>query len=124
MKTTNNKQVIERVQAYLLEWMGDYKQECPEWANDSDEVAFVRMIDEYIHDYGANDPEWRTPRGVLKKFVLGGEMDVYYSQVAERLTEWGLTPEKYPDEKNWETYWGLICRDGERLYNRIKKQSK
>ncbi len=124
MKTTNCKQVIESVQKYLLDYIDDYKQSEPEWANEPNEVVFVRMIDEYINNYGANDFSWRTPRRVLIKLVEGGSFDCYYSQVNDRLTEWGLNPERYPDEKNWETYTNLISRDGERLYNKIKKGLK
>lgn len=120
--TTNCKQVIEKVQAYLLDWMDDYKQGVPEWANDPNEVAFVKFIDQYMHSYGANDASWRTPRGVLLHFVEGGDFDCYYySQVNERLREWGLNPERYKDGKNWETYCNLICRDGARLYEKVKK---
>lgn len=121
MKTTNCKQVIESVQKYLLNYMDDYKQSVPEWANEPNEVAFVRMINQYIDDYGANEFSWRTPRGVLITLAEGGAFDCYYSQIDDRLTEWGLNPERYTDDKNWETYKNLIGRDGERLYNKIKK---
>ncbi len=60
MKTTNCKQVIESVQKYLLDYIDDYKQSVPEWANEPDEVVFVRMIDEYMDNYGANHN--RRPR--------------------------------------------------------------
>lgn len=124
MKTTNCKQVIDAVQKYLLDYIDDYKQSAPEWANEPNEVVFVWMIDEYMNNYGANDFSWRTPYRVLRHLVEGGSFDCYYSQVDERLAEWGLNPERYTDDKNWETYKTLIRRDGERLYNKIKKGQK
>lgn len=122
IKTTNCKAVVESVQEYLLDWGGDYKGET-DFAGESNELAFVHIIDMYMNDYGKGknreSESWSTPAGVLLHFVEGAMMDVSYFDVNNRLKSWGLNPEKYDDDKNWETYIRLICRDGGRLYNKI-----
>lgn len=122
IKTTNCKAVVESVQEYLLDWDGDYKGET-DFAGESNESAFVHIIDMYMNDYGKGknreSESWSTPAGVLRHFVEGAMLDVSFFEVSERLKSWGLNPERYTDERNWETYIHLICRDGERLYNKI-----
>lgn len=122
IKTTNCKAVVESVQKYLLDWADDYKGET-DFAGESNESAFVHIIDMYMNDYGKGknreSESWSTPAGVLRHFVEGAMMDVSYFEVNNRLKSWGLNPERYDDDKNWETYIPLICRDGERLYNKI-----
>ena len=125
--TTNNKKVIAGVQAYLLDWAGDYKGET-DFAGESNESAFVHIIDMYMNDYGKGknreSESWGTPAGVLLHFVEGAMMDVSYFDVNNRLKSWGLNPERYDDDKNWKTYISLICRDGGRLYNKLTKGEK
>lgn len=126
IKTTNCKAVVESVQKYLLDW-ADYKDET-DFAGESNESAFVHIIDMYMNDYGKGknreSESWSTPAGVLLHFVEGAMMDVSYFDVNNRLKSWGLNPEKYDDDRNWKTYIRLICRDGERLYNKITKGEK
>lgn len=69
--------------------------------------------------YGRDAASWATPAGVLRHFVEGGMMDVYYSQVDERLKSWGLDPERYDNDTNWNTYIRLVCRDGQRLFDKM-----
>ncbi len=125
--TTNCKAVVESVQEYLLEWVSNYKSET-NFAGESNESAFVHIIDMYMNDYGKGknreSESWSTPAGVLRHFVEGAMMDVSYFEVNNRLKSWGLNPERYDDDKNWKTYIRLICRDGERLYNKITKGEK
>lgn len=127
IKTTNCKAVVESVQKYLLDWADDYKGET-DFAGESNESAFVHIIDMYMNDYGKGknreSESWSTPAGVLRHFVEGAMMDVSYFEVNNRLKSWGLNPEKYDDDRNWKTYIRLICRDGERLYNKITKGEK
>lgn len=127
IKTTNCKAVVESVQKYLVDWAGDYKGET-DFAGESNESAFVHIIDMYMNDYGKGknrySESWSTPAGVLRHFVEGAMMDVSYFDVNNRLKSWGLNPEKYDDDRNWETYIRLICRDGKRLYNKITKGDK
>lgn len=124
IKTTNCKAVVESVQKYLLDWADDYKGETS-FAGESNESAFVHIVDMYMNNYGKmrnRDAEsWSTPAGVLLHFVEGAMMDVSYFEVNNRLKSWRLNPERYDDDKNWKTYIRLICRDGERLYNRLTK---
>lgn len=120
IKTTNCKAVMESVQEYLLDvWTNDYKCET-DFAGESNELAFVHIIDMYMNNYGRGidfySRSWSTPSGVLLHFVEGAMMDVSYFEVNNRLKSWGLNPEKCDDDKNWKTYIRLICRDGERLY--------
>ena len=121
VKNTNCKAVVESVQKYLLLWAGEEKADYETFANDSDESAFVGIVNEYIKSYGKEQTPygctWSTPAGVLRHFAEGGMLDISYFDVNNRLKSWGLNPERYTDEKNWETYVHLICRDGERLYN-------
>lgn len=125
--TTNCKAVVKSVQKYLLDWTGDYKCETS-FAGESNESAFVHIIDMYINNYGKGknreSESWSTPAGVLRHFVEGAMMDVSYFDVNNRLKSWGLNPERYDDDNNWKTYIRLICRDGERLYNKIMKGEK
>lgn len=127
IKTTNCKAVVGNVQSYLLGWVSDYKCETS-FAEESNESAFVHIVDMYMNNYGKmknrEAESWSTPAGVLKHFVEGGMLDVAYFDVNNRLKSWGLNPERYDDDKNWETYIRLICRDGERLYNKIAKGEK
>lgn len=127
MKTTNCKAVIEAVQHYLLEWAENEKLDY-ELQEETNEQAFVHIIDKYINLCGVTgcgrnsriDYSWNTPHGVLQHFVEGAMFYAYYSDVNKCLTSWGLNPELYSNDKNWETYKHLICRDGQRLYNKIK----
>lgn len=126
--TTNCTTVMESVQKYLLNiWTNDYKGET-DFAGESNESAFVHIIDMYMNNYGRGidfcSRSWSTPAGVLLHFVEGAMMDVSYFEVNNRLKSWGLNPERYDDDKNWKTYIRLICRDGERLYNKIAKGEK
>lgn len=127
IKTTNCKVVVGSVQEYLLDWTSDYKGET-DFAGESNESAFVHIIDMYMNDYGKGknrySESWSTPAGVLRHFVEGAMMDVSYFEVNNRLQSWGLNPERYDDDKNWKTYIRLICRDGERLYNKLAKGEK
>lgn len=128
IKTTNCKAVVESVQKYLLDWAGDYKGET-DFAGESNESAFVHIIDMYMNDYGRGknrySESWSTPSGALLHFVVDGAMmDVSYFDVNNRLKSWGLNPERYDDDKNWKTYIRLICRDGKRLYNTITTKGK
>lgn len=124
IKTTNCKAVVESVQKYLLDWAGDYKGET-DFAGESNESAFVHIIDMYMNNYGRGidfySRSWSTPAGVLLHFVEGAMMDVSYFEVNNRLKSCGLNPEMYDDDKNWKTYIRLICRDGERLYYKLTK---
>lgn len=126
IKTTNCKAVVESVQKYLLDvWTNDHKG-VTDFAGESNELAFVHIIDMHMNNYGRGidfySRSWSTPAGVLLHFVEGGMMDVSY--VNNRLESWGLNPERYDNDKNWKTYIRLICRDGERLYNKIAKGGK
>lgn len=125
--TTNCKAVVGSVQRYLLDWTSDYKCETS-FLNEPNESAFVHIIDMYMNDHGKGknreSESWSTPAGVLLHFVEGAMMDVSYFEVNNRLKSWGLNPERYTDEKNWGTYVHLICRDGERLYNKLAKGEK
>lgn len=125
MKTTNCKQVIEKVQAYLLDWAADRAAEYGLSDGTTPQQAFHSIVSQYMRDYGQygrDAASWATPAGVLRHFVEGAMMDVYYSQVDERLESWGLDPQKYDNDTNWNTYIRLVCRDGQRLFNKINKQ--
>ena len=123
--TTNCKAVVGNVQSYLLGWVSNYKCET-DFAGESNESALVHIIDMYINDYGKGknreSESWSTPAGVLLHFVEGAMMDVSYFEVNNRLKSWGLNPERYDDDKNWETYIRLVCRDGARLYKQLKRK--
>lgn len=123
LTSTNCKVVVESVQAYLLAWVNGYKSETS-FSDEVNESAFVHVVDMYMN-YGkgknCDAKSWSTPWGVLKHFAEGAMLDVSYFEVNNRLKSWGLNPERYTDEKNWETYCNLICRDGERLYNKLTK---
>ena len=125
IKTTNCKTIIESVQRYLLDWAGDYKAET-DYATESNESAFVQIINEYICAYGRGASlyslGWSTPAGVLRHLVEGGTLEMSYCDVNNRLRSWGLNPERYSDAHNWKTYINLICRDGQRLYNKINNK--
>lgn len=123
--STNCKAVVEAVQSYLLGWVNDYKCETS-FAHEVNDLAFVHIMDMYMNDYGKDKSRdaksWNTPAGVLRHFVEGAMFDVSYYDVNERLKSWGLNPERYTDEQNWEMYIHLICRDGERLYNKLTRK--
>lgn len=127
MRNTNNNTIIKNVQKYLLDWVNDYKSETSR-TNEPNDSAFVHIVDMYMNDYGkmrsCDAKSWSTPAGVLRHFVEGAMLDVSFFEVNERLKSWGLNPERYTDEQNWETYIRLICRDGERLYNKLTKGQK
>lgn len=127
MINTNNSTIIKNVQKYLLDWVNDYKSETG-FANESNESAFVHILSKYMYNYGRGidfcSRSWSTPAGVLRHFVEGAMLDVSFFEVNERIKSWGLNPERYTNEKNWETYIRLICRDGERLYNNLTKGQK
>lgn len=122
--STNCKAVVEAVQSYLLGWVNGYKCD----AHEVNELAFVHIMDMYMNDSrkdkSRDAKSWSTPAGVLRHLVEGGTLDVSFFEVNGRLRSWGLNPERYTDEKNWETYIHLICRDGERLYNKLTKGQK
>ena len=125
ISATDRKEIVEKVQEYLLDWAGN---QAPEYGleNATREEAFMQIVSGYIKSYGQELTDysisWSTAAGVLRHFVEGGMMDVYYSQVDERLESWGLDPERYDNDTNWNTYIRLVCRDGQRLFDKINKQ--
>lgn len=119
---TDRKEITNKVQEYLLDWAGD---QAPEYGleNATREEAFVEIVRGYIKSYGQELTDysisWSTATGVLRHFVEGGMMDVYYSQVDERFKSWGITVNPPYD---WDLYIALVCRDGQRLYDKLNKQ--
>lgn len=116
---TDCKEITSKVQEYLLDWAGD---QAPEYGfeNATREEAFVEIVRGYILSYGQELTDysisWSTAAGVLRHFVEGGMMDVYYSQVDERLKSWGL---EVNSSYSWDLYIALVCRDGQRLYDKL-----
>lgn len=125
MKTTNCKQVIEKVQAYLLDWAADRAAEYGLADGTTPQQAFNSIVSQYMRDYGQygrDAASWATAAGVLRHFVEGAMMEVTYCDVNKRLESWGLDPERYNNDTNWNTYIRLVCRDGQRLFDKINKQ--
>lgn len=122
LTVTDRKEITSKVQEYLLDWAGD---QAPEYGleNATREEAFVQIVSGYIKSYGQELTDysisWSTAAGVLRHFVEGGMMDVYYSQVDERLKSLGL---EVISSYNWDLYICLVCRDGQRLYDKLNKQ--
>lgn len=116
--TTYRRDVIRNVQESLLQYAEDYL--IADGLGDTREEAFVNFIDEYL-EYQRPFEQWGTPYNVLRTLVEGGTFGGYYSDCERSLIDWGLNPDRYSDEKNWETYVHLIARDGSSLYYKLKE---
>ena len=114
--TTYTRDIISAVQDYLLEFADDIL--VSDGLGETAEEAFVAWIDSML---GSRPFEqWGTPYNVLTSYVNGGSIIGYYSEAEDALREWGLNPERYNEQKNWETYCHLIARDGAKLYDKLK----
>ncbi len=105
--TTNRKEIIAKVQETILEYFDGSKEE------------FAEQVEYLLNQH----PDCPTLYHTILYMVQGGMFACYSSTAEREMAAWGLNPERYSDDKNWQTYCHLIARDGERFYNKIKKQA-
>lgn len=115
--TTYRRDVIQRVQEYLLQFAEDYL--VSDGYGENAQEAFVHLIESYLGDRPFE--QWGTPYNVLVTLVQGGTFVGYISDAEKDLSDWGLNPENYDEQKNWDTYVHLIARDGSSLYRKLKE---
>lgn len=97
----NTKKFIQNV----IDYLDGYCEDEQGWLDMEENIL---NLQKYTRFHSLNE--------AIKDYVMGGSLDVYYNQVNDTLNElYENTPEeakkweKYPDEKKWERYIGIMC---------------
>lgn len=125
--TTNSVGIIRKNQKHILDVAWRYTDR--EDKVKSKAEAFVKWIDAY------KDRDHPTAYSVITWRLSGGEGLIYTSEIRKYLHSLGLTDDRRLDNFNfkyWDYRWkemdgpmglymALVARDGQKLYNSLKK---